>query len=122
VHHTLEQKRTKMPRRLVAVAPGKAALVDYEEAEVGPDQVKVKVQYASPKHGTEVSFFRGEDPFVADLFDEDWRLFLQREPGVGKPKTEKVRRSETSGSGSSWRRATTSGDFVSGTACAATGV
>jgi threonine dehydrogenase-like Zn-dependent dehydrogenase len=81
VHHTLEQKRTKMPRRLVAVAPGKAALVDYEEAEVGPDQVKVKVQYASPKHGTEVSFFRGEDPFVADLFDEDWRLFLQREPG-----------------------------------------
>jgi len=70
-----------MPKQLVAVAPGKAAFVDYEEAEVGPDQVKVKVQYASPKHGTEVSLFRGEDPFVADLFDEDWRLFLQREPG-----------------------------------------
>ncbi len=81
MHHTLEQKRTKVPRKLVAVAPGKAAFADYEDAEVGPDQVKVKVQYASPKHGTEVSLFRGEDPFVADLFDEDWRLFLQREPG-----------------------------------------
>jgi threonine dehydrogenase-like Zn-dependent dehydrogenase len=69
-----------MPKKLVAVAPGKAAFVDYEEAEVGPDQVKIKVQYASPKHGTEVSLFRGEDPFVADLFDEDWRLFLEREP------------------------------------------
>jgi threonine dehydrogenase-like Zn-dependent dehydrogenase len=27
------------------------------------------------------SLFRGDDPFVADLFDDDWRLFLQREPG-----------------------------------------
>ncbi|MBA3701784.1 MAG: zinc-binding alcohol dehydrogenase [Rubrobacteraceae bacterium] len=68
-----------MPKKLIAVAPGKAALVDYEEAKIRPNQVKVSVEYASPKHGTEVSLFRGEDPFVADLFDEDWRLFLQRE-------------------------------------------
>ncbi len=70
-----------MPRKLVAVAPGKAALVNYEEPTAGRNQVKVRVEYATPKHGTEVSLFRGEDPFVADLFDEDWRLFLQREPG-----------------------------------------
>jgi threonine dehydrogenase-like Zn-dependent dehydrogenase len=69
-----------MPKKLVAVEPGKAALVDYVEAKVGRNQVKVRVDYASPKHGTEVSLFRGEDPFVADLFDEDWRLFLEREP------------------------------------------
>ncbi|HET6660492.1 MAG TPA: zinc-binding dehydrogenase, partial [Rubrobacter sp.] len=70
-----------MPRKLVAVAPRKAALVDYEEPTAGRNQVKVRVEYASPKHGTEVSLFRGDDPFVADLFDDDWRLFLQREPG-----------------------------------------
>jgi threonine dehydrogenase-like Zn-dependent dehydrogenase len=70
-----------MPRKLVAVAPRKAALVDYEEPTAGRNQVKVRVEYASPKHGTEVGFFRGDDPFVADLFDDDWRLFLQREPG-----------------------------------------
>jgi len=70
-----------MPRKLVAVAPRKAALVDYEEPTVGRNQVKVRVEYASPKHGTEVSFFRGDNPFVGDLFDDDWRLFLQREPG-----------------------------------------
>src|SRR5215210_3214161 len=81
MHHTLEQKRAKVPRKLVAVAPRKAALVDYEEPTTGRNQVKVRVEYASPKHGTEASFFRGDDPFVADLFDEDWRLFLQREPG-----------------------------------------
>jgi threonine dehydrogenase-like Zn-dependent dehydrogenase len=70
-----------MPRKLVAVAPRKAALVDYEVPTAGRNQVKVRVEYASPKHGTEVSLFRGDAPFVADLFDEDWRLFLQREPG-----------------------------------------
>ena len=73
-----------MPKKLVAVAPRKAALVDYEEAAVGRNQVKVKVEYAAPKHGSEVSIFRGEDPFVADLFDEDWRLFLERQPDISE--------------------------------------
>jgi threonine dehydrogenase-like Zn-dependent dehydrogenase len=68
-----------MPRQLVAVAPRKAALVDYDEREVGRHQIRVRVEYASPKHGSEVGVFRGEDPFVADLFDEDWRLFVARE-------------------------------------------
>jgi hypothetical protein len=60
-----------MPKQLVAVAPRKAALVDYEDPEIGRNQIRVKVEYASPKHGSEVGVFRGEDPFVADLFDED---------------------------------------------------
>jgi len=67
-----------MPKQLVAVAPRKAALVEYEEPEIGRNQIRVRVEYASPKHGSEVGVFRGEDPFVADLFDEDWRLFLAR--------------------------------------------
>jgi len=71
-----------MPKKLVAVAPRKAALVDYEEPAVGRNQIKVRVEYASPKHGSELGVFRGEDPFVADLFDEDWRLFLERKDGV----------------------------------------
>jgi threonine dehydrogenase-like Zn-dependent dehydrogenase len=72
-----------MPKQLVAVAPRKAALVDYEEPELGRKQIRVKVEYASPKHGSEVGIFRGEDPFVADLFDEDWRLFLARKDEIG---------------------------------------
>ena len=71
-----------MPKKLVAVAPGKAALVDYEEPAVGRNEVKVRVEYASPKHGSEVGIFRGEDPFVADLFDEDWRLFMERKDRI----------------------------------------
>lgn len=71
-----------MPKKLVAVAPRKAALVDYDEPEVGLNEVKVRVEYASPKHGSELGVFRGEDPFLADLFDEDWRLFLERKGGA----------------------------------------
>ena len=71
-----------MPKKLVAVAPRKAALVDYEEPALGRNEIKVRVEYASPKHGSELSIFRGEDPFVADLFDEDWRLFLERKDGT----------------------------------------
>src|SRR5215218_2762312 len=77
-----------MPKRLAAVAPRQAALVDYEDATLGRTEVKVRVEYASPKHGTEVSIFRGEDPFVADLFDEDWRLFLERKPDVRETENE----------------------------------
>jgi threonine dehydrogenase-like Zn-dependent dehydrogenase len=77
-----------MPKKLVAVAPRQAALVDYEDATLGRTEVKVRVEYASPKHGTEVSVFRGEDPFVADLFDEDWRLFLERKPDVRETENE----------------------------------
>ena len=72
-----------MPKQLVAVAPRKAALIDYEELAIGRDQIRVRVEYASPKHGSEVGVFRGEDPFVADLFDEDWRLFLARKDAAG---------------------------------------
>ena len=71
-----------MPKKLVAVAPRKAALVDYEEPALGLNQIKVRVEYASPKHGSELGIFRGEDPFVSDLFDEDWRLFLERRGAV----------------------------------------
>jgi threonine dehydrogenase-like Zn-dependent dehydrogenase len=67
-----------MPRQLVAVAPRKAGFVDYDEHDMGRHQIRVRVEYASPKHGSEVGVFRGEDPFIADLFDEDWRLFVAR--------------------------------------------
>lgn len=75
-----------MPRRLVAEGVRRAALVEYEDPALESDQVRVRVEYASPKHGTELAVFRGEDPFVADLYDEDWRLFLRRDQAAREPK------------------------------------
>ncbi|MBM7569241.1 zinc-dependent alcohol dehydrogenase [Paenibacillus sacheonensis] len=68
-----------MPNQLIAVAPRKAALLPYEDNEtIRPDQVKIRVEYASPKHGSELADFRGLSPFVTDVYDDEWHAFLPR--------------------------------------------
>ncbi len=74
----MTKKGITMAKQLVAIEPRKAALLDYEEGPVQPDQVKVKVEYASPKHGSELAAFRGESPHIADYYDEEWHVFLPR--------------------------------------------
>ncbi|MGM0878206.1 MAG: zinc-binding dehydrogenase [Bacillota bacterium] len=68
-----------MYKQLVAVAPRQAEILGYEEAELQPHQVRVKVKYASPKHGSELADFRGESPFIEEYFDPEWNMFLKRE-------------------------------------------
>ncbi|CCQ96493.1 putative oxidoreductase, Zn-dependent and NAD(P)-binding [[Clostridium] ultunense Esp] len=69
-----------MYKQLVAVAPGKAELREYEDREILPNEVKVKVKYASPKHGSELADFRGITPFMNEQYDPEWKLFLPRDP------------------------------------------
>ncbi|KWW18192.1 MULTISPECIES: zinc-binding alcohol dehydrogenase [Peribacillus] len=71
-------------KKLVAVKPRVAALVDYEESAIKPNEVKIDVQFASPKHGTEVIDFRGMTPFMDEDFSEEWRMFMPREEGSTK--------------------------------------
>lgn len=68
-----------MPKQLVAIAPGTAALMDYEDRPIAVDEVKVQSLYASPKHGSELAAFRGESPHIADYYDERWQMFLSRD-------------------------------------------
>ena len=48
--------------------------------------MKIQVEYASPKHGTELTDFRGLTPFLDEYYSEEWGMFLPREkdekPGV----------------------------------------
>ncbi|SFT23742.1 zinc-binding dehydrogenase [Paenibacillus sp. BC26] len=71
-----------MPKQLIAAAPRKAAITTYEDRTVLPHEVKVRIDHASPKHGTDLAGFRGESPHTADYFDdkEGWNLFLPRDP------------------------------------------
>ncbi|MDM5357703.1 threonine dehydrogenase-like Zn-dependent dehydrogenase [Peribacillus sp. B2I2] len=71
-------------KKLVAVKPRVAALLDYEESSIKPNEVKIEVQFASPKHGTEVIDFRGMTPFMDENFSEEWRMFMPREEGTTK--------------------------------------
>lgn len=75
-----KEKVSFMPNQLIAVAPRKAALLTYEEeTAIRPDQVRIRVEFASPKHGSELAAFRGLSPFVTDYYDDGWHAFLPRE-------------------------------------------
>ncbi|SDH39186.1 Threonine dehydrogenase [Planococcus glaciei] len=71
-------------KKLVAIKPRVAALVDYEDRAVLPNEVKIAVEIASPKHGTEVADFRGQSPFVEEEFSEEWRMFMPRKEGTAR--------------------------------------
>ena len=66
-------------KKLVATAPREAKLVEYEDRPIASDEVKVKVEFAAPKHGTELADFRGTTPFIDGKFDDEWRMFVQRD-------------------------------------------
>ncbi|MEA2594077.1 MAG: hypothetical protein QOF01_546 [Thermomicrobiales bacterium] len=49
-----------MPRELVATAPRTPVLREYEEPALGEGQVRIRTEFASPKHGTELVGYRDE--------------------------------------------------------------
>lgn len=68
-----------MPREIVCLEPRKPVYRAYEERPLQPDEVRARVLFASPKHGTEMHAFRGDAPQITDSYDEAYRLFLPRE-------------------------------------------
>lgn len=66
-------------KKLVATAPGTAELVEYGDRAIQENEVRVKVEFASPKHGTELADFRGTTPFIDGKFDEEWHMFVERD-------------------------------------------
>ncbi|GGB42121.1 zinc-dependent alcohol dehydrogenase [Fictibacillus barbaricus] len=68
-------------KKLIAVQPREAGFVEYTDRSIENNQVKIKVEFASPKHGTEVIDFRGQTPFIGEDFNEEWRMFMPREEG-----------------------------------------
>lgn len=65
-------------KKLVAAAPRVAELKDYEDRPIQSNEVRVKVEFAAPKHGTELADFRGTTPFINGKFDNDWKVFVER--------------------------------------------
>ena len=52
--------RNTMPKELVAVDVRKPVLQDYEDGPVPDGHVRVKVEFGSPKRGTELTHYRGD--------------------------------------------------------------
>jgi len=61
--------------------PEKAVYREYEDAPLKEGQIRVQVEYAAAKHGTEFTAFKGDSVHETHNYDEDWQLFLPREGG-----------------------------------------
>ena len=64
-----------MITRLVIPGPGRAELVEEPDAELADGQVRIATAYTGLSAGTELSFFRGTNPFLGRRFDTELRLF-----------------------------------------------
>jgi threonine dehydrogenase-like Zn-dependent dehydrogenase len=70
-----------MPRELVAEKPRTPALRTYDEPDLGPRQVRIRTEFASPKHGTELVGYRNE-PSANRPYDADWGCVIPRPEGA----------------------------------------
>ena len=70
-----------MPRELVATGPREPVIRDYEDPPLGPDQIRITTEFASPKHGTELVGYRN-DPVASRPYDFAWGASIQRPPEI----------------------------------------
>jgi threonine dehydrogenase-like Zn-dependent dehydrogenase len=68
-------------KEFVVTAPRTIEFREYQEPELGADQVRVKAILSAIKHGTEMALYRGTSPFVSQVFDQEYRLFLPADNG-----------------------------------------
>ena len=73
-----------MPRRLVTLDGSSLEFREYDLPEPGPSDVRVRVQFAAPKHGTERKSLT-DSPFARKRWDPELRLFLPRDAADGAP-------------------------------------
>src|SRR5829696_3887264 len=69
-----------MPRELIAVAPRTPELREYQEPPLGPGQIRIRTEFASPKHGTELVGYRDE-PAAHRPYDRAWGAVMPRPAG-----------------------------------------
>lgn len=89
-----------MPRRLAITAPHVVEVLSYEDPPLKPNQVLIKTELTSGKHGTTTAMFDGS-VFRGQTFDQKMRLFIEKKPEAEKagPKEKTVSGTGNSGVG-----------------------
>ena len=62
-----------MSKMLVAVEPRVAGFKEYTDRPIQEDEIKCKVLYAAPKHGTEVTEFRASSVHVKERYEDVYK-------------------------------------------------
>ncbi len=68
-----------MGRLLVFDAPHICAYQDVPDAALKPDEVRIRTLYSGISAGTELTFYRGTNPYLSKHWDGDTRLFMAGE-------------------------------------------
>ena len=74
-----------MPEVVSFTAPHQVALVACEEQPLTPGSVRVRTWYSGISAGTELTAYRGSNPYLTGTWDPDRRLFIEGEPTFGYP-------------------------------------
>jgi len=74
-----------MLKEVVSLEQRKCELRTYEDEPIKPGYLRAKVEYAAAKHGTEFTHFRGQDPFLENVFDEEYQLFRESDEAKSHP-------------------------------------
>ncbi|MEG1513754.1 MAG: zinc-binding alcohol dehydrogenase [Clostridia bacterium] len=69
-----------MPKELISYQPHQMIFDAYEDAPLLPGQIRVKTEFAAPKHGTEMHGFRSTGEGAATYYDGESHTFLTAEP------------------------------------------
>ena len=79
-----------MPTEIVTTDGMSYSLRQFELGEIAPDRVRIQVEFAAPKHGTEMHIFTGT-PNDAKRWDSELRMYLPK-PVETAPKEKPVHR------------------------------
>lgn len=65
-----------MGRMISFTSPRLAEVVDEDSASLAPDEVRISTLYSGISAGTELTAYRGTNPYLTKRWDEDRRLFV----------------------------------------------
>jgi threonine dehydrogenase-like Zn-dependent dehydrogenase len=74
-----------MTKLLRFSAPGRVEIVDGEAVSLGPRQVRVQTLFSGISAGTELTMYRGSNPYLSKRWDEVRRFFVPGEHSLQYP-------------------------------------
>jgi 2-desacetyl-2-hydroxyethyl bacteriochlorophyllide A dehydrogenase len=74
-----------MPQVVSFVAPREVALVECPPVPLLPRSVRIRTWYSGISAGTELTAYRGSNPYLTGTWDPDSRLFVPGRPTFGYP-------------------------------------
>jgi len=68
-----------LPKEVIAIAPRKLVLQEYEENPLKPNEVRIRSRLSSEKHGTNLPGYRGEGRSSKRTVDPKYLIWVDRE-------------------------------------------